>query len=392
MPVSSSLTAARPLPVFTGFSPCGPPMGTRMGFSGHRKLFTFKYRNIFTICYIWGMTAEELYKRLSSIQPGAVLCTYSMEKCEQMLPLINEINELKKERDAVILAHSYVAPEIILGVADYDGDSFKLSQDATKVSAKTIVFSAVRFMGETAKILNPTKDVLIPGPLTGCSLADSITGAEVKALREKYPDHTFVCYINTTADVKANCDVCVTSSNVMKIVSSLENDKIVFVPDGLMGQNLIDEMQKRGIKKEIVLHSGCCYVHETYDSELINFFRSQNPGLKVVSHPECHPGVALLSDYVGSTGQMVNYIKEQPEGTPFLLLTECGLNARMQYEFPKKTFIGSCSMCKYMKSNSLENILETLRHPEKAQHVELDESVRVAAKKCIDAMFYYAAK
>ena len=201
------------------------------------------------------MTAEELYKRLSSIQPGAVLCTYSMEKCEQMLPLINEINELKKERDAVILAHSYVAPEIILGVADYDGDSFKLSQDATKVSAKTIVFSAVRFMGETAKILNPTKDVLIPGPLTGCSLADSITGAEVKALREKYPDHTFVCYINTTADVKANCDVCVTSSNVMKIVSSLENDKIVFVPDGLMGQNLIDEMQKRGIKKEIVLHS-----------------------------------------------------------------------------------------------------------------------------------------
>ena len=132
------------------------------------------------------MTAEELYKRLSSIQPGAVLCTYSMEKCEQMLPLINEINELKKERDAVILAHSYVAPEIILGVADYDGDSFKLSQDATKVSAKTIVFSAVRFMGETAKILNPTKDVLIPGPLTGCSLADSITGAEVKALREKW--------------------------------------------------------------------------------------------------------------------------------------------------------------------------------------------------------------
>jgi quinolinate synthase len=234
--------------------------------------------------------------------------------------------------------------------------------------------------------------VLIPGPLTGCSLADSITGAEVKALREKYPDHTFVCYINTTADVKANCDVCVTSSNVMKIVSSLENDKIVFVPDGLMGQNLIDEMKKRGIKKEIVLHSGCCYVHETYDSELINFFRSQNPGLKVVSHPECHPGVALLSDYVGSTGQMVSYIKEQPEGTPFLLLTECGLNARMQYEFPNKTFIGSCSMCKYMKSNSLENILETLRHPEKAQHVELEESVRVAAKKCIDAMFYYAGK
>lgn len=338
------------------------------------------------------MNLQELYNNLKSIQPGAVLCAYSMEKCEKMLPIINEIEELKKERDAVILAHSYVAPEIILSVADFSGDSFKLSQEATKVKAKTIVFSAVRFMGETAKILNPTKDVLIPGPLTGCSLADSITGEQVKELRKKYPNHTFVCYINTTADVKANCDVCVTSSNVMKIVSSLENDKIVFIPDKLMGQNLIIEMQKRGIKKEIVLHNGCCYVHETYDPELIEFFRSQNPGLKVVSHPECHPGVALLSDFVGSTGQMVSYIESQPANTPFLLLTECGLNARMQYEFPDKKFIGSCSMCKYMKSNSLENILETLRNPEKASHVELDESVRNAAKKCIDAMFYYAAK
>ena len=338
-----------------------------------------------------GMTAEELYNRLNKIHPGAVLCTYTMEKCEQMISTINEINELKKERDAVILAHSYVAPEIVLGVADYTGDSFKLSQDATTVKAKTIVFSAVRFMGETAKILNPTKDVLIPGPLTGCSLADSITGEEVQALRKKYPDHTFVCYINTTADVKAACDVCVTSGNVLKIVKSLENDKIVFVPDRLMGENLQKELNRQGIKKKIVLHTGCCYVHETYDPELINFFRSQNPGLKVVSHPECHPGVALLSDYVGSTGQMVTYIKEQPSGTPFLLLTECGLNARMHYEFPDKEFIGSCSMCKYMKSNSLENILETLRHPEKAEHVNLEENVRVAAKKCIDAMFHYSA-
>ena len=336
------------------------------------------------------MTTDELYNRLKSIQPGAVLCTYTKEKCEQMLPLINEINERKKDQDTVILAHSYVAPEIILGVADYNGDSFKLSEDATKVTQKTILFSAVRFMGETAKILNPEKDVLIPGPLTGCSLTDSITGEEVRELRKKYPEHTFVCYINTTADVKAACDVCVTSGNVMKIIERLPTDKIVFVPDRLMGQNIQADLDKRGIKKEIVLHNGCCYVHETYDSELIDFFRSQNPGLKVVSHPECHPGVALLSDYVGSTGQMVNYIKDQPDNTPFLLLTECGLNARMQYEHPNKRFIGSCSMCKYMKSNSLENILETLRHPEKAEHVELDETVRVAAKKCIDAMFYYA--
>ena len=337
------------------------------------------------------MTAQELFDRLKSVQPGTVLCNYTMEYCKKLIPVINEINELKKERNAVILAHSYVAPEIILGVADYDGDSFKLSQDATKVQADTIVFAAVRFMGETAKILNPNKDVLIPGPLSGCSLAESITGNDVRELRKKYPNHTFACYINTTADVKAECDVCVTSSNVYKIISSLPNDKIVFVPDQLMGKNLQEALQQKGIHKEIVLYSGCCYVHEKYDPELIRFFREQNPGLRVVSHPECHPGVALLSDFVGSTGQMVKYIKDQPEKTPFLLLTECGLNARMQFEFPQKSFIGSCSMCKYMKSNSLVNILETLRHPEKAAKVELDIDVMNRARHCIDEMFRYAA-
>ena len=337
------------------------------------------------------MNAEELYNRLNKVQPGAVLCHYTREKCESMIPLINEINELKKKNDTVILAHAYCAPEIILGVADYTGDSYKLSEDATKVTQKNILFSAVKFMGETAKILNPDKNVIIPGPLTGCSLADSITAEEVRALREKYPDHTFVCYINTTAEVKAACDVCVTSGNVMKIVENLPTGKILFLPDRLMGQNIIDEMKKRGVKKEIVLHSGACYVHKTYDPELIQFFRSQNPGLKVICHPECEPEVALLSDFVGSTGQMVPYIRDLPAGTPVLLLTECGLVARMQYEYPDKRFIGSCSMCKYMKSNSLENILEALRHPEKAPKVELSENVRVAAKKCIDAMFHYAS-
>lgn len=337
------------------------------------------------------MTTQELYDRLKVIQPGSVLCNYSYETCERMIPVINEIQELKKQHNAVILAHSYVAPEIIMSVADYEGDSFKLSQEATKVNADMIVFAAVRFMGETAKILNPSKEVLIPGTLTGCSLADSITGDEVRALRQKYPDYTFVCYINTTADVKSECDVCVTSSNVMHIVSRLDNDKIVFLPDRLMGQNLQAELIKNGIQKKIILHRGTCYVHEQYDPEMIRFFREQNSGLRVVSHPECHPGVALLSDFVGSTGQMIKYIKEAPAHTPFLLLTECGLSARLQTELPNKTFIGSCSMCRYMKSNSLNNILNTLRHPEKAMKIEMEESLREKAKKCIDAMFHYAA-
>jgi quinolinate synthase len=190
--------------------------------------------------------------------------------------------------------------------------------------------------------------------------------------------------------VKAACDVCVTSGNVMHIVETIPSDKIFFVPDALMGQNIIDEMKRRGVKKDIKLYNGCCYVHENYDPDLIQFFRSQNPGLKVISHPECNPSVAMLSDYVGSTGQMVSYINQQPADSCILLLTECGLNARMHYEHPNMSFIGSCCMCKYMKSNSLENILESLRHPEKAEHISLDEDVRVKAKKCFDAMFKYA--
>ena len=306
------------------------------------------------------------------------------------MSIAEQIMKWKQEKNAVILAHYYVDEEV-QEIADYVGDSFYLSKVATNVDAERIIFCGVEFMGESAKILNPTKEVIIPGPLSGCSLADSITGEDVKKLRAKYPGYTVACYINTTADVKAECDVCVTSSNVYKIIANLPNDKIIFVPDRLMGANLQEALEKNGIHKEIVLFSGCCYVHEKYDPELISFFRSQNPGLRVVSHPECHPGVALLSDYVGSTGQMVNYIKDQPEGTPFLLLTECGLNARMHYEFPNKQFIGSCSMCKYMKSNSLENILESLRHPEKASKVELSADVAARAKHCIDEMFRYAA-
>jgi quinolinate synthase len=304
--------------------------------------------------------------------------------------LINEINELKKERNAAILAHSYVAPEITLGVADYSGDSYQLSKNAMETPAQTIIFAAVEFMGETAKILNPNKRVLIPGTNTGCSLANSITGEQVKDLRKKYKEHTFVCYINTTADVKAACDVCVTSSNVLKIVSNIPNDKIVFLPDKLMGENLKNDLANKGIKKELVLHTGTCYVHEQYDPDLIKFFKIQNKELRIASHPECHPSVAMLSDFVGSTSQMLSYIHRIPENAPVLLLTECGLSARLQSELPNRHFIGSCNMCKYMKSNSLENILQTLKEPEKAKEIKLSTDILVAAKRCIENMFKYA--
>jgi quinolinate synthase len=313
-----------------------------------------------------------------------------MEYCEKLARLISEINELKKEKSMAILAHSYVTPEITFGVADYSGDSYQLSKNAMETSANTIIFAAVEFMGETAKILNPNKRVLISGTNTGCSLADSITGEQVKKLKEQYKEHAFVCYINTTADVKAQCDVCVTSSNVVKIISSIPNNKIAFLPDKLMGENLKNELAKIGVEKELVLHTGTCYVHEQYDPDLVKYFKMQNNGLRVVSHPECHPSVAMLSDFVGSTGQMLDYIRCAPEEAPILLLTECGLNARLQSELPTRRFIGGCSLCKYMKSNSLENILQTIKEPQKAKEVKLDKETLNSAKRCIENMFKYA--
>ncbi|HLP43576.1 MAG TPA: quinolinate synthase NadA [Fibrobacteria bacterium] len=334
------------------------------------------------------MTAEELYEKLRDVKVNGSLCAYSLEKCASLVPLINAINEIKKARNAVILAHSYVAPEIVYGVADYTGDSYGLSKDAMGTTAKTIVFSAVRFMGETAKILNPDKEVLIPGKAPGCSLADSVTGDDVRRLKQRFPDHAFVCYINTTADVKAECDVCVTSSNVYDIVERFPNDKIVFLPDKLMGKNLKDEMERRGVKKDIQLYDGVCYVHEQYDPEMVTYMRVKFPGLEVVSHPECSAPVAGASDFVGSTSQILTHVGKSKQDT-FLVLTECGLINRLEAEHPKKRFVGSCTMCKYMKSNSLEDILRVLVKPRPEDRVELDEEVRVKAQRSIEAMFRY---
>ena len=276
-------------------------------------------------------TAEQLFNKLKNVKVNGALCSYTMEKCESMMPMIQAINEIKNQRNAVILAHSYVAPEIIYGVADFTGDSYGLSKDAVNTKADLIVFAAVRFMGETAKILNPEKAVLIPGRDSGCSLADAVTGADIRALKEKFPDYTYVCYINTTADVKAECDVCVTSSNVYDIVQAIPNDKIFFLPDKLMGKNLQDEMKRRGVTKDIQLYEGTCYVHEQYDSERISFLRMKFPKLEVVTHPECSPAVVKASDYIGSTSQMLTHVAKS-KSQNFLVLTECGLVSRLQAE------------------------------------------------------------
>ncbi len=335
------------------------------------------------------MTAEELYQRLKNIKVGRQVCQYSLKKCEELVPLVNEINALKAEKNAVILVHSYVTPEIIYGVGDYVGDSYALSKNAMETSADVIVFAAVRFMGETAKILNPEKDVLIPAPLDGCTLADSVTAEDVRGLRKQFPGYTFVCYINTTAAVKAECDVCVTSANVYKIVERIPNDKIYFLPDKLMGMNLVEEMKRRGVKKTIRYFSGTCYAHEEYELEDVFKVKTEYPQAKVVSHPECKPEVCAHSDFVGSTSQMLNFMRET-ESKEFLMLTECGLSSRLQKEFPDKRLVGSCTLCKYMKSNTLEHVLRVLKHPDPKDYVVIDQDVRRRALTSLKAMFQYA--
>jgi quinolinate synthase len=334
------------------------------------------------------LTADTLFEKLKNIKLGGNVCVYSHKKCEELVPLINEINELKEQKNAVILAHSYITPEIVYGVADFVGDSYKLSKDALTTTAKTIVFVAVRFMGETAKILNPEKDVLIPAPLDGCTLADSITASQVRDLRKQYPGYTFICYINTTAEVKAECDVCVTSANVYDIAHNVPNDKIYFLPDKFMGQNLRNEMARRGVKKDIQFYQGTCYVHEEYNAEDIHKVRLEYPNAKIVSHPECNSTVVENSDFVGSTEQMLKYMREA-DAPEFLMLTECGLSSRLQVEFPEKKLVGSCTMCRYMKSNSLQDVLRVLKNPTQRDRVVFDEQIRLRALKTIEAMFAY---
>jgi len=335
------------------------------------------------------VTAEKLYEKLKAIHVGNPICQFTKENCELLLPAIERIEKLKHEKNAIILAHNYVAPQIFYSVADYTGDSYGLSKKAKESDADVIVFSAVRFMAETAKILNPKKIVLDPNPNGGCSLADGITNTDVINLRQQFPDHTFVCYINTTASVKAECDVCVTSSNVYKIIEKIPNDKIYFLPDKLMGENVIQNLKKKGVKKNIELWEGTCYVHEEYQPENIDQVRKNFNGIEVLVHPECSSAVVNKADYIGSTSQMLNHVRKSDRDS-FFLLTECGLTGVLQSEFPQKTFAGGCTMCKYMKSNSLEDILNVLENPSPKNIIKIDLDTQKRALQCVNRMFEYA--
>lgn len=333
---------------------------------------------------------DRLFRLLLHVdcEPGR---TWNLDTCRRIAPLTLEINRLKREQDAVLLAHSYVEPEIIYGVADFRGDSYFLSLKAREARARKIVFAGVVFMAETAKILSPQAEVVVPDRGSGCSLADSLTGDQLRRLKAAYPDAAVVCYINSTADVKAESDVCVTSGNVHHIIAQLPQHRILFVPDRLMGQNIRDELRRRGIAKEIITSNGTCIVHDVFDARAVADARARFPGLRVVAHPECTPEVAAAADYVGSTGGMMHYVRTT-NAPYFLMLTECGLVGRLQVEDPEKRFIGGCRLCPYMKLNSLEKIRAALVAPRPEQIVTLDEDIRRRALRSIERMFELAPK
>lgn len=305
---------------------------------------------------------------------------YTFEDCEKMAETTLEIHRLKREKNAIILAHSYQTPDITIGVADHLGDSYGLSVIAKNSSADIIVFSSVQFMGETAKILNPTKTVLVPSR-AGCSLADSITGEDVRQLRKKYPNAGFVAYVNTTAELKAEVDACCTSSNAHMIIEAMPQKEIVFLPDRLMGKNL----QKKTSKK-LILWDGVCVVHEEFSKKEVEEVRREFPNAKILAHPECTTEVADASDFVGSTEQMLDQLNVS-ESDEFMLITECGLTDRARQEYPEKKVVGTCFLCPYMKELQLKNILSALKNPSPNQRIEIPKNILLRAQKSLENMF-----
>ena len=307
---------------------------------------------------------------------------YTEEDVREFQVLHEEIRALKKERNAVIVAHNYYRPEI-LKVADFVGDSLELALMASKVKdADVIDFCGVHFMAETAKILNPERRVILPDLRAGCSLADSVTAEDLAARRDElravYPDLAVVCYVNTTADVKAECDACCTSSNAVRVVEALPSEHILFVPD----QNLAAYVQSQ-TRKSIIAWDGNCYVHHQITPEQIRAVQKALPHVRVLAHPECRADVLKLADAVLSTSGMVKYAKESAD-REFLIVTECGLSDRLLLEVPEKKFYKSCKLCQYMKMITLEGTRDALR--DLAPEITIPEDVRVRAARALDRM------
>ncbi|MDP1626795.1 MAG: quinolinate synthase NadA [Parvibaculum sp.] len=337
--------------------------------AGARK---FKPLEMPELEYTPGLAKEmaPLYEKVKNVIPSVEWPFFA--------PYIHAINRLKKERDAVVLAHNYQTPEIFHCVADIAGDSLQLAKEAAKVDADVIVQCGVHFMAETSKLLNPHKTVLIPDVKAGCSLADSITGADVRLLRETYPGVPIVTYVNTSAEVKAESDICCTSSNALKIVESFGVDRVLCIPDEFLAKNIAKQTDVK-----ILTWKGHCEVHERFTAEELRQYRRDDPNIVIIAHPECPPEVVAEADFSGSTSGMINWVKEhQPKRV--VMVTECSMSDNVAVENPNVEFVRPCNLCPHMKRISLKNILESLVYMR--EEVTVDPAVAVRARQAVERM------
>jgi quinolinate synthase len=315
-------------------------------------------------------TTDPIYEKVSKVIPEIEWVFHA--------PLIHKINMLKKEKNAVVLAHNYQTPEIFYGIADIAADSLALAVEAEKTNADIIVLCGVHFMAETAKLMNPEKKILLPDMGAGCSLASSITGKDVRMLKEKYPSVPVVSYVNTSAEVKAESDVCCTSANAVRVVESLGVNKVIFLPDQYMAKYV----QKK-TKVQIISWVGTCMVHERFSAQEIEDIKKQNPEILVLSHPECPPEVIAASDFTGSTTGMSNYVKKnQPKKV--MLVTECSMSDNVQVNNPNVQFIKPCNLCPHMKTITLPKVLECLE--KETNEILIPDVISRRARKAVERM------
>ena len=313
---------------------------------------------------------DPIYRKVSKVIPEIEWAFHA--------PLIHKINMLKKEKNAVVLAHNYQTPEIFYGIADIAADSLALAVEAEKTKADIIVMCGVHFMAETAKLMNPNKKVLLPDMGAGCSLASSITGQDVRMLKEKYPGIPVVTYVNTSAEVKAESDVCCTSANAVKVVESLGVDKVIFLPDHYLANYV-----QKNTKVKIISWQGTCIVHEKFTGKEVEDIRKENPDIKVIAHPECPPDVISASDFAGSTSNMVKYVKEkQPKKV--LLVTECSMSDNVQIENPKVQFIKPCNLCPHMKKITLNKVYDCLKN--ETNEIKIGHNIAEMARRSVQRM------
>ncbi|MDT8409324.1 MAG: quinolinate synthase NadA [Wenzhouxiangellaceae bacterium] len=317
---------------------------------------------------------DHLYERVADVVPQVEWPLHA--------PLIDAINRLKVERNAVILAHNYMTPEIFHCVGDAVGDSLKLAQLAAEADADIIVQAGVHFMAETAKILSPQKTVLIPDLRAGCSLAASITGADVRRIKQAYPDYPIVTYVNTSAEVKAESDICCTSSNAVQVVEAMaaqwNSDTVIMIPDEYLAKNVASQT---GIR--ILTWKGACEVHERFTAEEIEQLRAEHPEAMIITHPECPPEVLKAADFAGSTGAMAAFVKDHAPKTA-ILITECSMSDNVSVDNPGTRFIRPCNLCPHMKRISLAGIYAALRQLQ--FEVQVDPQIAARARASLQAM------